>query len=291
MQALTTPNMTQFTGTGVALVTPFHDDFSIDFKALEEVVNFTINGGVDYLVVQGTTGEAPTLSSDEKKSVLEACIRFTDGRVPIMYGLGGNNTLSIIQELKNTNLDGVSAILSVSPYYNKPSQEGIVAHYNAFADVSPLPIVLYNVPARTMSNLSAETTLKLASHPNIIGIKEASGNWNQILKIASQKPTDFLLISGDDLMTVAFNSIGGDGIISVLANALPSTFHQLCHGKPEEQKEASFSLVKYNELMYTEGNPVGVKNLMKHLGLCSDQVRLPMLPASEELDQRIKSLI
>lgn len=283
--------MSQFQGTGVALVTPFHEDFSIDYNALERVIDFTIGGGVDYLVVLGTTGESPTLSSEEKKSVLSACIRFAKGRVPIMYGLGGNSTQAVLQELKATNLEGVSAILSVSPYYNKPSQAGVIAHYQALADASPLPIILYNVPGRTMSNITAESTLTLAKHPNIIGIKEASGNWEQIMKIGAEKPKDFLLISGDDLMTIAINSIGGDGIISVLANALPATFKKLSHGEAKEQIEASFSLVKYNELMYAEGNPVGVKNLMMHLGVCGDQVRLPMLKATKGLSDQIKSLL
>ena len=283
--------MSQFQGTGVAIVTPFHEDFSIDFDALERIIDFTIAGGVDYLVVLGTTGESPTLSSEEKKSVLSMCIRCAKGRVPIMYGLGGNSTQAVLQELKTTNLEGVSGILSVSPYYNKPSQAGIIAHYLALADASPLPILLYNIPGRTMSNITAESTLTLANHPNIIGIKEASGNWEQIVKIGAEKPNDFLLISGDDLMTIAINSIGGNGIISVLANALPSIFQKLSHGEGKEQIEASFSLVKYNELMYLEGNPVGIKNLMMHLGLCGDQVRQPMLRATKDLSDQIKSLL
>ena len=281
--------MNQFYGTGVALATPFNDDYTIDYNGLEKLIDHTIKGGVDYLVALGTTGEVATLNATEKKQVLAACLKYNAGRVPVVYGIGGNNTQAVLDEIANTDFTGIDAILSVSPYYNKPSQAGIIAHYRAIADACPVPVILYNVPGRTMSNLSAETTLSLANHPNIIGIKEASGNLEQCMRIAAGKPQDFLLISGDDLMTQALYGIGGVGVISVLANALPETFHKLCHGTESESREAAFSLLEINDLMYKEGNPVGIKNLLCHLGICDDQVRLPMLRASMELNQLIKT--
>lgn len=283
--------MNQLKGTGVALITPLHEDYSIDFDGLKRLVDHVITGGVDYLVILGTTGEAATLSSKEKKEVLKACLEYNQGRVPIVYGIGGNNTQAVLEELSTVDFTGISAILSVSPYYNKPSQAGIIAHYSAIADASPVPVILYNIPGRTMSNMTAATTLKLAEHPNIIGMKEASGNLEQCMQIAAEMPKDFLLISGDDLMTRALNSVGGSGIISVLANALPQTFKSMCHGTDEESLKAAFSILGLNSLMYLEGNPVGIKNLLKHQGICGDQVRLPMLRATEELSEKIKSQV
>lgn len=282
--------MNQFKGTGVALVTPFHEDYSLDLDGFKRLIDHVITGGVDYLVVLGTTGETATLTSLERKTILEACIRYTSGRVPIILGIGGNNTQAVIEEIKTTDFTGVSAILSVSPYYNKPSQAGIIAHYQAIADIAPIPVMLYNVPGRTMSNMTAGTTLTLAQHSNIFGIKEASGNLEQCMRISAGMPADFLLVSGDDLMTKALTSIGGSGIISVLANALPATFQKISYGSHEEQLEATFSLLELNELMYLEGNPVGVKNLLKHMGICGDQVRLPMLKATPSLNNQIRAL-
>jgi 4-hydroxy-tetrahydrodipicolinate synthase len=284
--------MNSFKGTGVALVTPFHDDHSIDFGALKQLVDHVVSGGVDYLVVLGTTGESSTLTSTEKKQVLKACLEYNAGRVPVMLGIGGNNTQAVINEIRDTDLDRVSAILSVSPYYNKPSQEGIIAHYTALADTAPVPLVMYNVPGRTMSNMTAATTLALSHHPNIVGMKEASGNLEQCLQIAAAMPQDFLLISGDDLMTKALLGVGGSGVISVLANAYPERFRKLTHGSHEESVQATFSLLKLNSLMYTEGNPVGIKNLLLHLGILeSDQVRLPMVKASQTLSDQIQSAL
>lgn len=282
--------MNQFTGTGVALVTPFNDDCSIDFEGLKKLIDYVIGGGVDYLVVLGTTGESATLLPAEKKQVLAACLEFNAKRVPVVYGIGGNNTQAVLNEIINTDFAGISAILSVSPFYNKPSQAGIIAHYTAIANNCPVPVILYNVPGRTMSNMTAATTLRLADHPNIIGMKEASGNLEQCMQIAASKPKDFLLISGDDLMTKAMYSIGGSGIISVLANALPATFKTICHGSDKESMQASFSLLEYNSLMFLEGNPAGIKNLLMHMDICGDQLRLPMLRASLELNQQIKAL-
>ncbi len=273
----------------MALVTPFHDDFTIDFEGLRKLIDHVISGGVDYLVVLGTTGESATLTKGEKLQVLKAALEYNANRLPVVYGIGGNNTQAVLDEIANTDFSGISAILSVSPYYNKPSQKGIVAHYQAIANACPVPVILYNVPGRTMSNVTAETTLELASHPNIIGMKEASGNLEQCMQIAANMPEDFFLVSGDDLLTRAITSIGGTGIISVLANALPATFKSLCHGSEEESKKATFSMLNINGLMYQEGNPVGIKNLLNHMGICGDQVRLPLLRASMELSQKIKS--
>jgi 4-hydroxy-tetrahydrodipicolinate synthase len=280
--------MKKFKGSGVAMVTPFYEDLSVDYLGLEGVIEHVISGGIDYLVVQGTTGEAATLNRSEKKEVLAFSIKQNNGRLPIVYGLGGNNTQALLDEIAETDFIGIDAILSVSPYYNKPSQEGIIAHYEKLADESPVPVILYNVPGRTMSNITADTTLALAAHPNIIGIKEASGNLEQCMRIGSQKPDDFLLISGDDMLATTLRAIGGEGIISVMANAYPSIFKTIIHGNPEESMKATFRLLEINPLMYAESNPVGIKNLMKHLGICGDEVRLPLLQASESLSRRIK---
>jgi 4-hydroxy-tetrahydrodipicolinate synthase len=276
-------------GTGVALITPMNEDYSIDFIGLEKLINHVIAGGADYLVVQGTTGESATMSKEEKKQVLAAIIKINSNRLPIVYGLGGNNTSAVLEEIKQTDLTGVDAILSVCPYYNKPSQAGIIAHYHAIANASPVPVVLYNVPGRTVTNMTAATTLTLAKHPNIIAMKEASGNLEQCMAIAAQMPKDFLLISGDDMLTTALRAVGGSGVISVLANAYPTIFKTISHGSLEESKNATFSLLDINPLMYEESNPVGLKCLLKEIGICGDTVRLPLVKASENLSKRIQS--
>ncbi len=281
--------MNAFKGTGVALVTPFLEDHQVDYSSLERLINHVIAGGVDYLVVLGTTGETATLTASEKTKVLKACVEYNKGRVPLMLGIGGNATQKLIEEIEQTDFYGVAGLLSVSPYYNKPTQEGIIAHYRALADASPVPLVLYNIPGRTMSNLTAATTLTLSHHPNIVGIKEASGNLEQCMQIAASMPKDFLLLSGDDLLTKPMQSIGGSGVISVLANALPTTFKALIEGDDFSSRQAAYSILKLNGLMYEEGNPVGIKNLLLHLGIIqTDQVRLPLLRASQGLSDRIR---
>ena len=237
-------------GTGVALITPMKEDYSIDFIGLEKLINHVIEGGADYLVVQGTTGESATMTKNEKKQVLAAAIKINSNRLPIVYGLGGNNTSAVLEEIKQTDFTGIDAILSVCPYYNKPSQAGIIAHYHAIADASPVPVILYNVPGRTVTNMTAATTLTLADHPNIIAMKEASGNLEQCMAIAAKMPKDFQLISGDDMLTAALRAVGGSGVISVLANAYPSIFKTISHGSLEEAKNATFSLLDINPLMY-----------------------------------------
>lgn len=281
--------MNAFKGIGVALVTPFQEDQQIDFASLTSLIDHVIAGGVDYLVVLGTTGESATLTASEKAQVLKVCVEHNKGRVPIMLGLGGNATQKLLHEIEQTDFYGVAGILSVSPYYNKPTQEGIIAHYRALADASPVPLVLYNIPGRTMSNLSAETTLTLSHHPNIVGIKEASGNMEQCMQIAAAMPKDFLLLSGDDLLTKPTQIIGGSGVISVLANAVPVTFKTIIEGDEISSLQAAYSLLKLNGLMYEEGNPVGIKNLLQHQGIIqTDQVRLPLLRASQDLSEKIR---
>ncbi len=282
--------MKKLQGTGVALVTPMGERGEIDFKSLKKLLTHTAKG-VDYYVVMGTTGESATLSKDEKKQVLSFVTENNPKDLPIVYGIGGNNTASVLEEIKSTDLKGVAALLSVSPYYNKPSQEGIYQHFKAVAETSPLPIILYNVPGRTASNLTAETTLRLANIKNIIGIKEASGNLEQCMKIAKEKSKDFLLISGDDLLTLPIYSIGGAGIISVLANALPKVFlgikEYVVAGNLTKAQTEQFKLLDINGLMYEEGNPVGVKYLLSLMDICEPHVRLPLVVATTSLKKKI----
>ncbi len=283
--------MKKLSGTGVALVTPFQEDGQIDFVALKKILDHTAKG-VDYFVVMGTTGESATLSKDEKKEVLQFVLKNNSKKLPVVYGIGGNNTDSVIEEIHSTNLKGVTALLSVSPYYNKPSQEGIYQHFKKVADTSTLPIILYNVPGRTASNLTTDTTLRLAQHQNIVGIKEASGNMEQCMKIAKEKPKDFLLISGDDMLTVPLYSIGGAGIISVLANAYPLVFRKMTDaakvGNFSKAAAETFRLLDINGPMYEEGNPTGVKYLMSLMGLCMPYVRLPLVEPSSGLRKKIE---
>jgi 4-hydroxy-tetrahydrodipicolinate synthase len=285
--------MKKLFGTGVALVTPFDRAGSIDFASLKKVLAHTAKG-VDYFVVMGSTGEAVTMSKEEKKDVLAFVLKNNPKKLPIVYGIGGNNTAAVIAEIKETDLAGVDAVLSVSPAYNKPSQEGIFQHFVAIADASTLPVILYNVPGRTASNITAETTLRLATHKNIIGVKEASGSLEQCMKISKDKPAAFMLISGDDLLTVPIYAIGGVGVISVLANALPVEFRKMKEAVieanyPKAQKEL-FKLVDINGAMYEEGNPVGVKQLLSLMGICEPYVRMPLLKASEKLKEKIQSI-
>jgi 4-hydroxy-tetrahydrodipicolinate synthase len=286
--------MDKLRGTGVALVTPFTPDHDVDYTALRRLLDFTIDGGVEYLVINGTTAESPTISGEEKAEILRVVKEHVAGRVPLVYGIGGNDTASTAATLRNMDFTGIDAVLSASPYYNKPSQAGIIAHYEQLADASPVPIILYNVPGRTASNLTAATTLRLAQHPNIIGIKEASGNLEQCQQIAAHKPDDFLLISGDDMMTTSLVSFGAVGVISVMANAFPRPFTDMVrHALAGEFVQASqllFKFVDLNPLMYEESNPVGVKAALEAQGLCSGAVRLPLLAASENLRERVSKL-
>jgi 4-hydroxy-tetrahydrodipicolinate synthase len=286
--------MKKLTGTGVALVTPFTVDGVVDYKGLKRLLNHTAKG-VDYYVVMGTTGESVTTSKEEKKAILEFVKANNRKNLPIVYGIGGSNTHDVLDNIKQTDFSGVDAILSVSPYYNKPSQEGIYQHFKTIASKSPVPVILYNVPGRTASNMSAATTLRLAAHKNIIGIKEASGNMEQCMKIAAEKPEEFMLISGDDMLTVPLYSIGGIGVISVLANAYPVHFKKMkeyaFEGKYAKSSQELFKLLDINSPMYEEGNPVGIKFVLSELGVCNDDVRLPLLAPSDGLKKKIQQLM
>ena len=284
-------------GTGVALITPFTSgpEHAVDYPALRRLVDFIIDGGVEYLVVNGTTAESPTVTGAERAEILRVVREHAAGRVPLVYGIGGNDTAGVENLLRTTDLTGVTAILSASPAYNKPSQAGIIAHYERLADASPLPIILYNVPGRTSSNMTAATTLQLAQHQNIIGIKEASGNLEQCMAIAAGRPNDFLLISGDDMLTAPMISFGAEGVISVLGNAFPDRMSRLTRtalgGNFAEASELLFGFLGLNPLMYEESNPVGVKAALAALGLCSDAVRLPLVAASESLKERVRRVL
>ncbi|MBX7125252.1 MAG: 4-hydroxy-tetrahydrodipicolinate synthase [Cyclobacteriaceae bacterium] len=282
--------MKKLHGTGVALVTPFDDQGDIDYTALKRLLRHTAKG-VDYYVVLGTTGESATLSKHEKQGILDFVRNHNTARLPIVYGIGGNNTAAVIEELMDTDLTGVDALLSVSPYYIKPSQAGIIQHYETIATVSPVPLLLYNIPGRTASNLTADTILTLADNPRIIGVKDSSGNIEQCMRVARQMPKDFLLLSGDDMLTSTIYAMGGSGVISVLANAFPVAFRRITTAAREGQLVKSsrylMQFLEINGLMYEEGNPVGLKCLLGHMGLMRDNVRLPHAPASRNLSERI----
>ncbi|MDX5326038.1 MAG: 4-hydroxy-tetrahydrodipicolinate synthase [Bacteroidota bacterium] len=282
----------KFYGTGVALVTPFHEDGGLDETGLANLVNHVIDGGVEYLVVLGTTGESATQTKEEKKRVLEVVKTINDGRRPIVLGVGGNNTQQVIEDIASADLRGVDAILSVSPYYNKPTQEGIYQHYKAIALKCPLPIILYNVPGRTSSNISATTTLRLAEDfENIIAVKEASGNMEQIMEIIQNKPDDFLVISGDDNLTFPMIAMGGAGVISVSGQGFPSIFSQMVRdglaGKMVEAREAHYRLFEITRMLFSEGNPGGIKAVLHHIGICKEHMRLPLWPISDGLRNSI----
>ena len=272
----------KFKGTGVAIVTPFHQDGNIDFNALGKLIEHLISNGVNYIVALGTTGESVTLTKDEKVAVLNYILDTVEKRVPVVLGLGGNNTQDIIYCLKDYDLDRVDAILSVSPYYNKPTQEGIYQHYKMIGNSSPVPVILYNVPGRTASNISPETALRLANDiKNIIGIKEASGNIEQCMKIINNKPNDFLVISGDDALTLPIISCGGDGVISVVANAFPKVFSEMVNfvlqGNLKAAQKNHYKLLECIENLFVEGNPGGIKAVLKILNITQDTMRLPLV--------------
>lgn len=282
--------MNLFKGAGVALVTPFNADMSIDFPALRRLVQEQIAGGTNYLVVQGTTGESPTLNSSEKKQVLETVLEENNGKLPIVYGAGGNNTMSVIEAFKNIP-KGVDGILSVAPYYNKPTQAGYLAHYKALASETDLPIILYNVPGRTGSNVLAETTLELAEIKNIVAMKEASGNMEQIMEIIRCKPEGFLVLSGDDAITLPLIAAGADGVISVVANSFPAQFSQMVtsalNGDFETARKLHYDLLPVTKLLFAEGNPGGVKIALEELGWMKPFMRLPLVQVSEGLKAKI----
>ncbi|MCD8741808.1 4-hydroxy-tetrahydrodipicolinate synthase [Mucilaginibacter roseus] len=288
--------MNKFFGTGVAMVTPFQPDGQVDFDGLNNLIEHLIDGGVEYLVVLGTTGESATLSKEEKKKIFKFVEEKNNGRLPLVAGIGGNDTREVVELIKGFDSAGYDAILSVSPYYNKPTQEGIYQHYKAVAEASPLPVILYNVPGRTGSNIAPETTVRLANDfDNIIGIKEAAGNFDQFNQILRDMPEGFLFISGDDPVTLPLIAMGGAGLISVVGNALPRELsdmvRQCLAGDFKTARKAHFDLIEFTRLMFVEGNPAGVKSALKQLGICADILRLPLVQVSSATEQAIATEI
>jgi 4-hydroxy-tetrahydrodipicolinate synthase len=284
--------MNTFYGTGVAMVTPFQEDGQVDYDALQKLIDYLIDGGVEYLVSLGTTGESATLSDEERKNVWSFTAGVVKGRVGLVAGIGGNNTAEVVQQMKQFDTTGYDAILSASPHYNKPTQEGIYQHYKAIAVATPLPVILYNVPSRTGSNINADTIVRLAhDFKNIIGIKEASGNFDQINQVMRDKPKDFMVISGDDPVTLPMIALGSAGLISVTGNALPRQTSDMVRsclsGDFKAAQKLHSQLIDFTRLMFVEGSPAGVKTALKHLGVCGDTLRLPLVQVSEATAQKI----
>ncbi|MFN8325225.1 MAG: 4-hydroxy-tetrahydrodipicolinate synthase [Flavobacteriaceae bacterium] len=288
--------MQSLIGTGVALITPFKKDFSVDTEALKTIVNYQIDNGIDYLVVLGTTAESATLSADEKELVIKTIVEANDKRLPLVLGVGGNNTQKVVEELKNRDLSDFDAILSVSPYYNKPTQEGIYQHFKAVAEASPIPVILYNVPGRTASNMLPSTVLRLANDfKNIVGIKEAAGDIVQAMKLIQDKPKDFLVISGDDMITLPMVLAGGAGVISVIGEGFPKKFSDMVrlglNKRVDEAYKLHYLLADSIDLIFEQGNPAGIKEVFKSLGLAENTVRLPLVNVDENLSKRIQLFV
>ena len=288
--------MNKIKGTGVALITPFNEDFSIDYASLEKLINHQIDGAIDYLVVMGTTGESVVLSKSEKREVVDFCKKINAGRLPIILGLGSNNTFALVEEIKSTDFDGIDAVLSVSPYYNKPTQDGIYLHYKMIAEVCPLPIILYNVPGRTASNISAETTLRLANDfENIVAVKEASGDLQQIAEIIEKRTANFLVLSGDDGLTSKMIAMGGDGVIAVIGQSHPKDFSAMVRaglkGDIEKANQLHEKLSPIYEPLYIDGNPAGIKATLNIMGICKNILRPPLVGVTEETYNNLKRFI
>ena len=288
--------MDKITGTGVALITPFNEDFSIDFTSLKKLINHQIEGGIDYLVVMGTTGESVVLNKQEKKQIVDFCKKINAGRLPIILGLGSNNTFALVEEIKSTDFDGIDGVLSVSPYYNKPTQDGIYLHYKMIAEVCPLPIILYNVPGRTASNITSETTLCLANDfDNIVAVKEASGDLQQIAEIIEKRPANFLVLSGDDGLTPKMIEMGGDGVITVIGQSHPQIFSDMVRaglaGDFEKANQLHDKLNPIYEPLYIDGNPAGIKATLNIMGICKNVLRPPLVGVTEETYNNLKRFI
>lgn len=286
----------KFVGTGVALVTPFNSDLSIDHKALSNIVEYNIKNGTEYLVICGTTGESVTLTKQEKKEVIATIIEANQGKLPLVLGIGGNNTAAIIDEIKSTDLSQIDAVLSVSPYYSKPTQEGIYQHFKAISEASPIDIILYNVPGRTSKNIEAKTTLRLANDfKNVVAVKEAGNNMAQYLELIKNKPDGFLIISGDDDLALGVTLAGGAGVISVIGQAFPKDFSEMIRlglkGDAKEAYKLHFKLMDVIGYIFEENNPAGIKSVFEALNLCQDTVRLPLVPASKALKQKIERFV
>ena len=288
--------MQKFVGTGVALVTPFKTDKSVDFDSLIKLVNFNIDNGVDYLVINGTTGESATITSEEKLKIIEVIVTANKGRLPLVLGVGGNNTARVVHELETRDFSSIDAILSVAPYYSKPTQEGFYQHFKAIAEASPVPVILYNVPGRTAKNMSVETTLRLANgFKNIVAVKEAGNNTQQYLELIKNKPADFAIISGDDDLALAITLAGGSGVISVIGQAFPEVFSEMIQfgleGKNKEAYQLHFQLMDVVDYIFEENNPAGIKTVLQALNITSNEVRLPLVKTSADLQSRIVEFV
>ena len=286
----------KFLGTGVALVTPFTSEMNVDHDALAELVDYNIENGIEYLVISGTTGESVTITKQEKKEIVQTVHKINNGRVPMVLGIGGNNTEAVIEEIKTTDLSIFDAILSVSPYYSKPTQEGIFQHFKAVANACPVPIIIYNVPGRTSSNILPETTVRIAKAcSNVIAVKEACNNVGQYLRLLKIKPKDFMVISGDDDLALGVTLAGGSGVISVIGQAFPKEFSEMIRlglaGKAKESYALHYKLMDATAAIFSENNPAGIKGLLNVLGLCNDLVRLPLVPATKELKERLEIVV
>lgn len=288
--------MKELIGTGVALVTPFNEDKSVDFEGLKRLVNYQIDNGVNYLVVLGTTGEPATLTIEEKEQVKATVVSTNNGRLPLVLGIGGNNTMAIVEELKTTDLSDYCAILSVSPYYNKPTQEGVYQHFKAVSEASPIPIILYNVPSRTGVNVNPTTVIRIAEDfKNVVAIKEAAGDIVQVQRLIQNKPTNFLVISGDDMIALPMVFVGGAGVISVIGQGFPKDFSEMIQlglkGKVTEANALHYKVMDSIDYIFEEGNPAGIKALLKTKNICSENVRLPLVNASYELQEKIDTFV
>ena len=284
--------MQKFVGTGVALITPFKEDLTVDFDALVKLVNFNIDNGINYLVINGTTAESATISKEEKHRIIAIIVKTNAARVPLVLGIGSNNTLEVIKDIQATDLSNIDGILSVVPYYSKPTQEGFYQHFKAIAEASDVPIILYNVPGRTAKNMNAITTIRLANDfTNIVGIKEAGNNMQQYLELLKNKPTDFLIISGDDDLALGITLAGGSGVISVIGQAYPKEFSTLINcgleGKNKEGYAIHFKMMAIIDAIFEENNPAGIKTVLQALEICVNTVRLPLVKASAQLEEKI----
>lgn len=285
-----------FLGTGIAIVTPYNQDGSVDHEALKKIVNFNVENGTNYIVISGTTGESVTITKQEKKEIIKTIKEANANRLPLVLGVGGNNTAAVIEEINATDLSDFAGILSVSPYYSKPTQEGMYQHFKAIAEACPVPIILYNVPGRTAKNMEPKTVLRLANDfENIVAVKEAGNNLQQYYELLRDKPEDFSVISGDDDLALGVVLAGGAGVISVIGQAFPKEFSKMIQlgleGKAKESFEIHFKLMEIINLIFSENNPAGIKAVLKTLDLCSDKVRLPLVEASSELTEKIESFV
>lgn len=288
--------MQKFVGTGVALITPFTKDLQVDFDALVKLVNFNIENGTDYLVINGTTGESATITKEEKQEIIDVIVKTNNNRLPLVLGIGGNNTIEVVKEIKTRDLSNIDGILSVAPYYSKPTQEGFYQHFKVIAAATEKPILLYNVPGRTAKNMDATTTIRLAKDfKNIVGVKEAGNNVQQYLQLLKNKPVDFLIISGDDDLALAITLAGGSGVISVIGQAYPKEFSTMINlglqGKNKEAYNIHFKMMDVIDYIFEENNPAGIKTVLQELNICKNEVRLPLVKASEALQSKISKFV